>query len=35
MHGIMDIEKIKKIDCIKLIYLLDILSTIKIELVKE
>ncbi|MCA2503661.1 hypothetical protein [Staphylococcus xylosus] len=34
MHGIMDIESIKKIDCIKLIYLLDVLSTIKIELVK-
>lgn len=34
MHGIMDIESIKKIDCIKFIYLLDVLSTIKVELVK-
>ncbi|SCT09484.1 hypothetical protein [Staphylococcus caeli] len=34
MHGIMDIESIKKIDCIKLLYLIDVLSTIKVELVK-
>lgn len=35
MHGIMDIESIKKIDCIKLIYLLDVLSLIEIQLVKD
>ncbi|TJY15186.1 hypothetical protein [Staphylococcus chromogenes] len=35
MHGIMDIESIKKIDCIKLLYLIDVLSTIKVELVKD
>lgn len=35
MHGIMDIESIKKIDCIKLIYLLGVLSTIKIKLVED
>ncbi|MDT0736524.1 hypothetical protein [Staphylococcus chromogenes] len=35
MHGIMDIESIKKIDCIKLFYLIDVLSTIKVELVKD
>ncbi|GGI42975.1 hypothetical protein [Mammaliicoccus stepanovicii] len=34
MHGIMDIEFIKKIDCIKLIYLLDVLSSIEIKLLK-
>lgn len=31
----MDIESIKKIDCIKLLYLIDVLSTIKVELVKD
>ncbi|TGE17877.1 hypothetical protein [Staphylococcus petrasii] len=35
MHGIMDIESIKKIDCIKLLYLMDVLSTIKVELLKN
>ncbi|PCM41060.1 hypothetical protein MUA27_00275 [Mammaliicoccus sciuri] len=35
MHGIMDIESIKKIDCIKLIYLIDVLSTIKVELMED
>ena len=35
MHGIMDIESIKKIDCIKLLYLIDVLSTIKVKLVKD
>lgn len=35
MHGIMDIESIKKIDCIKLLYLIDVLSIIKVELVKD
>jgi len=35
MHGIMDIESIKKIDCIKLIYILDVLSTIKVELIED
>lgn len=35
MHGIMDIESIKKIDCIKLLYLIDVLPTIKVELVKD
>lgn len=35
MHGIMEIEKIKKIDCIKLIYLLDVLSSIEIHLVEK
>ncbi|HEG9160043.1 hypothetical protein ACO1DJ_02825 [Staphylococcus epidermidis] len=32
MHGIMDIQSIKKIDCIKLLYILDVLSVIKVKL---
>lgn len=32
MHGIMDIENITKTDCIKLIYLLDILPTLDIRI---
>ncbi|TDM13570.1 hypothetical protein [Macrococcus bovicus] len=35
MHGVMDIKAIKKIDCIKLIYLIDVLSSIEIELVES
>ncbi|HDV6016952.1 TPA: hypothetical protein RJJ39_002340, partial [Staphylococcus pseudintermedius] len=30
MHGVMEAENIKKIDCIKLIYILDLLSVMKI-----
>ncbi|RAI81019.1 hypothetical protein BFS35_005465 [Macrococcoides goetzii] len=34
MHGIMDIETINKLDCIKLIYLLDVLSSMNIHFVE-
>ncbi|HCW0122392.1 hypothetical protein [Staphylococcus sp. GDY8P85P] len=34
MHGIMDIETIKKLDCIKLIYLLDVLSSMNVHFVE-
>ncbi|HCQ3538749.1 TPA: hypothetical protein ACF5WZ_000198 [Staphylococcus aureus] len=32
MHGIMEAQNIKKLDCIKLIYLLDLLPVIEVDI---